>query len=273
MIVVFPVFCRRLIYALPLAALLLLAGCATRLPQRVPVDLAQEAGLRASFKEMVARQQQCHCCLDAAAQVKLDSLVFTGQLHGFVQAMSPSFVKFVAVSSLGQPVGILSSNGEEFRYVDVLESVVYDGGVEGETYGQYVPEGFSPAFTFYWLIGRLAPGPVGITGIYRDPDDGAVWVEIRYESNGRRSLLHYSPAEGVIRRHIVLGEDDERLLNILYDDYGPGDCPLPGRITVTSLRMNSTLEIRLSEMRNGVVLRRADFATPAPPAFSREVVK
>ncbi len=249
---------------------LLFSGCAS-LPDRQFISGEEEKELRSRFKDMVVKQQHCHCCLDATAQVYLSSLLFSGQLKGYLQALSPSFVKFVALNPLGQPVGVLTSSGQKFRYVNVMNSTVYDGDVDGNTFADYAPEGFVPAFSYYWLIGRLQPGPVQLIQLSRDSEGDGIWVELLYD-NKRKALLLFSPEQGVILRHIVMNGDDERILNILYDKYGAGECPVPGKITITSLRLNSTLEISLTDFRPNVTLKTQDFVNPAPPSFSRIAV-
>lgn len=250
--------------------LLFAGGCAT-LPDRQELTGAEEQGLRNSFKAMVASQQQCRCCLDSSARVKVSTLLFSGGMAGYLQALSPSYLKFVAINPLGQPVGVLTSDGQKFRYVDVLASIVYDGNVDGQTFAKYAPAGFGPAFSYYWLIGRLQPGPVELLNLSRDNDNGDIWVELQYDNN-HRSLLLFAPEQGVILRHVVLDDNDERLLNILYSDYGSGPCPMPGKITITSLTMGSTLEISLTDFRQQVSLHRADFVNSAPPSFKQQRV-
>lgn len=249
----------------------LLNGCATIPDQRLLAD-KDEKQLRQAFKEMVANQQQCPCCLDATANIHLSSLLFSGQINGFIQAMSPSYVKFVGINPLGQPIGILTCNGQKFRYVDVMNSTVYDGDASGTTFKKYAPTGLTPAFSYYWLIGRLQPGPRQIIKLSRDQNTADIWVELRSE-NGNKSLVLFDPRRGIIRRHLVLDEHNEQLLNILYDKYGAGPCPFPGLITITSLHLNSSLEISLRDFRPDVTLKQADFTNPSPPSFANKTVE
>ncbi len=249
-------------------ALFLLAGCVT-MPNLHDISRQENREVRQRFKEMIAIQAKCHCCLDGAAHVSLKNLLYTGAISGYLQAMSPSYLKFVGVNPLGQPLAIFTTNGRQFRYVSTEETTVYSGEVDSETFSKYTPEGFAPTLSYYWLIGRLQPGPVQLTRVSRDEKKG-YWVELLYET-GRKALVLFDPEALQIRRHIVLDDEGERILNILYDQYGPGECDVPRQITVTSLTLDSTMEIRLDDLLDNVSLSRQDFDY-SPPASFKEVL-
>ncbi len=239
------------------------------MPSLFGISQEENREVRSRFKKMIALQLKCHCCLDGSAHISLRNLLYSGAISGYLQAMSPSYLKFVGVNPLGQPLGIFTTNGQQFRYVSTPETKVYTGEVSSETFTKYTPEGFIPTLSYYWLIGRLQPGPVQLTRVSRDEDSG-YWVELLYD-NGRKALVLFDPDALQIRRHIVLNDDDKRILNILYDEYGPGECDVPRHITVTSLNLDSTMEIRLDDLLDNVSLSLQDFDY-SPPANFKEVV-
>ena len=83
--------------------LLLSSGCAT-LPSTQPLAQLQQQQAETLFRETMARQQDCPCCLDAQARVSVKSLVQNGTISGFLQAKAPSFLKFTGLNPLGQPL-------------------------------------------------------------------------------------------------------------------------------------------------------------------------
>lgn len=250
--------------------LLLLSGCVT-MPNLFGISRDENTEVRGRFKEMIALQGKCHCCLDGAAHISIKNLLYSGAISGYLQAMSPSYLKFIGVNPLGQPLAVLTTNGQQFRYVSTEEGTVYSGEVAGETFAKYTPKGFNPTLSYYWLIGRLQPGPVQLTQVSRDEKSG-YWVELLYE-NGKKALLLFDPEALQIRRHIVLNGEGKRILNILYDKYGPGECDVPGLITVTSLTLDSTMEIRLDDLLDNVSLSRRDFDYSPPSTFKEVVVE
>ena len=246
-------------------------GCAT-LPDTVDIRETEKERAASRFKEMIARQQQCRCCIDAQASVTFSSIWYKGTLSGYLQAMSPSFLKFMGINPLGQPLAVFVTDGDTFHYVAVPESKEYEGKVRGTTYAKYAPEGFLPEHGFYWLIGRLYPGKIKILNVSRDKKDEGYWFEISY-GNGTTSLVLFQEEKDVLRRHIVLNAEGDRILNVLYDDYSDSLCPLPGKVTVTSLIHNSTMELRLFDWLPEVTFSKQDFTYKVPPAFERVFVQ
>ncbi len=246
---------------------LLLSGC-TSLPDTVAIPQSMQESLTSDFEEMVQAQQHCLCCIDAEATVSFSSIWQKGSLSGYLQAMSPSYLKFVGINPFGQPLAIFVTDGESFRYVAVPEAKEYDGLVQGTTYAKYAPEGFLPEHGFYWLVGRLYPGEFSIMAVSRDMENLGYWFEISY-GNGTRSLVLYNESEKVLLRHIVVNDEGEKIFNVLYDQYNDADCPLPGKVTVTSLAHNSTMELRLSGWLTDVSLSENDFIYNTPPSFER----
>lgn len=264
---------RRLsgIVLFALVLLITFGGCSP-LPDRVAVDRDELSPLMDAFLDMVAEQKDCQCCIDARATVVFSSVWQKGTLSGYLQAMSPSFLKFVGINPLGQPLAVFVTDGESFRFAAVPQARGYEGEVEGETYAKYAPEGFLPEQGFYWLIGRLVPGPMRVVDLRRDRDGNGVWFELDY-ANHTRSLVLFEPERGVLGRHIVINDGGKKIFDVRYDDYTAGSCPLPGRITVSSLVHNSSMEILLDDWLPGVSFAEDDFTYEFPPSFERVVVK
>ncbi|MBU0909404.1 MAG: hypothetical protein KKA54_18355 [Proteobacteria bacterium] len=248
-----------------------LAGCAT-LPGREEISEREQERLIREFREVIARQQSCHCCIDAQATVSFSSIWQKGKLSGYLQAMAPSSLKFLAVNPLGQTMVIFVTDGDFFRYVPVFEAKQYEGKVTGTTYAKYAPAGFLPEHGFYWLIGRLYPGRITILDVTLDGQKQGYWFEISY-GNGTRSLVLFDEQQRVLLRHIVMNDKGEKIFNVLYDEYTEAACPLPGKVTVTALVHNSTLEIRLADWLDVPSFSRDDFSYDAPPSFDRVMVQ
>ncbi|MBI5558631.1 MAG: hypothetical protein HY885_13445 [Deltaproteobacteria bacterium] len=251
--------------------LFFLSGCAG-LPKTARISDSEKSALTDRFVEVISRQRNCHCCIDAQATVAFSSLWRKGTLNGFLQAMSPSYLKFVGINPLGQTMVVFVTDGASFRYVSVLTATEFEGPVDGTTYAKYAPEGFLPEHGFYWLIGRLYPGKIQILDVTRDEDGGGYWFEISY-GNGTKSLVLFAEESGVFLRHIVLNEEEEKIFNVSYDDYSEGSCPLPGKVTVASLIHDSTMELRLADWLPEPAITVDDFSYDVPAAYKRVVVK
>jgi hypothetical protein len=258
-------------YLLPFTFCLLLNGCSS-LPSTVPVTVPESLNITDRFKEMVARQSECHCCIDSRASVSFKSIWDSGTINGYLQSMAPSFLKFVGVNPFGMPLIILVTDGDTFRYVTIPEKKGYEGGASGATFTKYAPEGFLPEHGFYWLIGRLYPGTITISDVNRDEEGKGYWFTLDY-GHGAKSLVLFDENQGVLLRHIVLNEQEEKILDISYGLYQPGSCPIPGEIVVSSLVHGSTLTMKLSDWLPEPAFSKQDFFYEIPVGFERVTVK
>lgn len=243
------------------------------LPGTKEIAEREKERLILEFRETIALQQLCNCCIDAQATVSFSSVWQKGTLSGYLQAMTPSYLKFLAVNPLGQVMIIFVTDGDSFHFVSVPQKKQYEGNVSGTTYAKYAPAGFLPEHGFYWLIGRLYPGRIQILNVSHDLTlENGYWFEVSY-GNGTRSLVLFDDKQRVIRRHIVINAEDEKIFDVLYDEYTKDTCPLPGKVTVTALIHNSTMEIRLSDWMQSPSFSREYFTYEAPPSFDRVPVQ
>ncbi len=251
--------------------LLLISGCAT-LPKTVEIGPAEIGAVVERFRAMIAEGSRCASCIDAAARVEFKSVFNKGVVSGYLQAMSPSCLKFVGINPLGQPLVVLVSDGERFHYLLVPEAKGFQGNVSGETFAKYAPHGFQSGQSFYWLVGRLAPGLVKVMAVSRDQEEQGYWLSLLTGKNGIAGMVLFDDKDMVIRRHLLVDDQDEIVMNISYDDYTPAPCPRPGRITISSPAHNGSLEIKLTDWLDDVSLGPEYFSCRLPAGFSRVVV-
>ncbi len=241
-----------------------------------PVEAEERGRVLASFAELVERNKKCGCCFDAEAEVKLSRLGQSGTLSGYLQAMAPGLVKFVAVNPLGQPLLVFASDGTWFRTMVVGEHRFYSGDVNGAGYRKYAPAGFRAGESFAWLSGRLEGEAYRVEEVRRslEPAEPGYWLRLRRSDGPDGSLVLFEPASGVLRRHLLLDERQEPLLDVRYGAYqGTGACPWPAEITVTSSRHNGTASLRLSNFLAEPALGGRDFELQAPAGFETVVME
>ena len=259
--------------------LFLANGCAT-LPATVSLDadLRRQASL--DFLQLVAGQQACNCCLDVQVRASVKSLLQKGSLQGFLQAMSPSYLKFVGLNPLGQPLVILSTDGENFRYVVVPEAKSYDGPASARKFKDYAPQGFEPEHAFFWLTGRLAPGKIEIFDVAGDAEGQGLWFEFAYDQEKLRRHVLFDPKERVILRHIVVDEEDHTLMDVRYLEYQnksvaeKNECRLPSLIKVhASTKNGAVMELAFSDWIEDASFIGPDFVVELPVGFQRVFIE
>ena len=206
---------------------LFLQGCARPVLQTYPAS-EQEAQLTASAFTRYQKiyRDECACCLDAEVDAAVSVSGWfsnhTGKFSGYLQAMEPDYIKFVALDPLGQPIFIFLTNGKIFKGLNIPEGRAYMGPVNSEAYKKFAPPGFDPGFSYYWLTGRLPPGDLEILKIRRDKDDKGYWLQVRYEHSGNDSMILFDPDELIVLRHIIMSDTGDHVVDLTYDNYRPG---------------------------------------------------
>jgi hypothetical protein len=269
--------------------------------QTVP---AAEAEVRDTISAFTRYQEiyreHCGCCLDAEADAALSVSGWfsdhTGKLSGYLQAMAPGYIKFVALNPLGQPIYILATNGSQFKSLNVLERKAYIGSVYSETFKKFSPPGFEPELSFFWLAGRLEPQGLQVMAVRRDREVEAYWLQIHHAKSGNDSMVLFDPGELRILRHVLLDEKGEHLVDVTYeayqaeagkqyrnskdnnaDEHGtPPDeesCSVPGRILVASGSGTQKIEIQLSSLLAAAAFSSENFEVEVPPNFEYLFVK
>ncbi|MGV1099408.1 hypothetical protein ACUUL3_08360 [Thiovibrio sp. JS02] len=260
-----------------LVFLLLASGCAT-LPATRPLAGPEQERAATLFLETVARQEACGCCLDVQVQLVLRSVLQNGSLTGYLQAMSPSFLKFVGINPLGQPLLVMATDGRFFRSVVVPAAKGYEGEVGSSLFKKYAPEGFDPAQGFYWLTGRLPGKGLRVFSVARDAESGGQWLEAGYPGEEMRHHLLFDPVEQVIRRHLLV-DDGRIVMAVRYSHYlrwgdAENGCVLPGFIAVEdSGKSGATMEITMSDWLRAPGFVEEDFSVSLPPGFERVIIK
>ena len=258
-----------------LVSLLLLAGCAVR-PPVTGISEQERERVEKAFLEMLAEQQYCNCCIDATAQVSFKSWLQSGTIEGYLQAMSPSYLKFVGTNPLGQPLLILATDGDRFQYAIVPEAKLYTGNVRAKAFNKYAPEGFNPKNFFYWLTGRFSPQAVAIESVAKDKEGLGYWLQVAtLGDEPSRSLVLFDAQDKLITRHILQNNRGENLMDVKYGAYQvvspqTGNmCAVPGEITVSSSAHRGSIHILLNDWLEGSAFSSSDFDVQVPAGFER----
>ncbi|MBW2466207.1 MAG: hypothetical protein JRF02_02815, partial [Deltaproteobacteria bacterium] len=181
-----------------LILLLLLQGCARQVLQTSPVSQHEAQITKSAFTRHLEKyQDECGCCIDAEVNVTVFISGWfndhTAKLSGYIQAMEPGYIKFVALNPLGQPILILLTDGKEFKSFNILEGKAYIGSTDSVTFKKFTPPGFDPRFSYYWLTGAQPPVGIEILDVRHDQKQEAYWLKVRYEDSGSVSMILFDP--------------------------------------------------------------------------------
>lgn len=272
-------FCRLLAALLVGGFFVALAGCAATRPAMQPLAADEEQRVREQAASLLMPVDACGSCLDVEARVVVQSLWQSGTVQGYLLARAPGTFKFVGLSPIGQPLLLLTTDGAWFRFISVPEAVAYEGATTAAAFRKYAPSSLDPRASFYWLIGRL-PRDSRIIGVNRDEAGGGYWLTLANGAAGRHRVL-FDPAQGAITQAVLLGPNDEPLLEVRYEAHqevtalgGTAGCRLPGRVVISGRGHNgAVLTAHFSNWLLGTTCNDADFAVTVPPGFATERVE
>jgi hypothetical protein len=265
------------------AFLVFLQGCAGSMLQTAPVG-EQESRVAASA---FARYQElslvtCKDSLDAEvdATVRISGWFSNhqGKLSGYLQALEPGYIKFIALNPLGQPVLVFLSNGNDFKLLNTLEGRAYTGPVDSETFKKFAPTGFEPETSYYWLTGRVEPG-AEITRVLRDKKNKGYWFRLKGDDAGIVHMILFAPEEARILHRVIMNGSGDPVLDVGYEEYrsstgsGEGGCMIPSRISVASNSgMEKKIELNLYSFISGAKFSSADFDLEIPANLEKLTV-
>lgn len=249
-------------------------GCAT-LPATSPLLDREQQQMAAVFLQTMEERLACVCCLDARVDLTLRSFFKSGTITGFLQARSPSFLKFVGLNPLGQPMVMLVTDGDTFRSLVVPEGKAFAGPVTAAAFTRHAPAGFDPGHGFFWLTGSLPPRDLRIMEVRKDAGGQGYWlVAVRGGEEFRRHLL-FDAEKRLLLRHIVLDGRGAVVMDVRYSGHqgvvaaGGGMCFLPGGIRVEAGGKpgGSVLEMTLDDWLPEAEFSAGDFTLVLPPGF------
>jgi hypothetical protein len=143
-------------FLLVVPAFFFVQGCAGPRLHTDPATQEEAAVVLEAFERFQALGlQACGCCLDAETDIALSVAGWfknhSAKFFGYLQAMEPGYIRFVATNQLGQPLFLFVSDGLMFSHLNVYQEKAYTGSTASEAYRQFVPPGLTPDFLFSWL--------------------------------------------------------------------------------------------------------------------------
>jgi len=247
----------------------MVAGCAALSPG--PTELAGRERLLAieSFRAFTAKQGQCPAALAASFRADLDSFWHRGRVEGEVRIKSPDSIHLTLLDPLGRPVLFAVAGQGEFTVINVPDARVYTGTMAAEKVAKFIPPDIAPSL-YYLMIGRLAPGPLRITGVYPADDEGKVIIRFQRQGDeGTPGEVIFDLTGKRILSRKVFDHEGSELFRVGYSRFSAGPCPLPTALVIETGRGNISLS--LSDL--GPDRAEGDFTLSWPPMFKHILVK
>lgn len=255
-----------------LLGLLILAGCATRLPPTEPLGPDEHEEAEALFAGFVARPTPA--AIDADLRLNWDFLGSKGGVAAVLQLQRPALLRFAANDPLGRALVLAVSDGAAFTLVDNRQGRVYQGSTDSKFWHSYVPESVAVADVFV-LLGAMAPeGRRRVAESGRDKEGTGFWYVLDASNGSTRHLL-LDRRSGTMRRHLLV-DDGEPVLDIVYSGATGADSTgyqWPRELRVTGSAITGTLSVHLDTVFSDQPLPAATFRLTLPPHFTVERVE
>jgi len=266
--------------------LLSIAGCAT-LPKSVPIQEAEADHARQEFKTLLHEQQKCPAAVDADVSVTVDNALWSGTLSGYLRAMAPAYLRFEGVNPLGLTEALFAVDGEDFTYISVRNQVAYLGPLKAEKIARFAPQGLATSMNYYWLLGRIPTGSLGIGEVGLDPNGQGYWLDLHYAATGERAMILFDASQHLVKRHLMLSDSEAIAADFSYEYPGPtpagteqsqsavsppDSCQLPAKITIKK-KGNGLITLSFTKRYPTPTLDTAPFRITPPDEYKRIVVQ
>lgn len=258
-----------------LCCLLFGAGCAT-LPKAVPIGEVEADQVRQQFMSMLEEQRKCPAAVDADVSVKVDNALWSGTLSGYLRAMAPAYLRFEGVNPLGLTEVLLAVDGESFTYLSVRSQEAYLGPLQAEKVARLVPDGVATAMNYYWLLGRIPPGALGIADIGLDSEGQGHWLDVHYTATGEGAMVLFDARQHLVKRHLLLSDSSAIAADFSYEYQGAASpldsCQLPDMIKIAK-NGNGLISLNFTKRYPTPTLDTTPFRITPPAEYKRIVVQ
>lgn len=228
--------------------LVILSGCAGKLPPSVPLSPGQQEeadGLLTAFIQTPPPPG-----LDADIRLGWDMLASKGTIEASLQVQPPAFLRFTATDPLGRALFIIVSDGTTFTMVDSRVGRVYQGRTASKFWHSQVPEALRAEDLFFFLSGSLPDKERPLVNIGQNPERTGYW----YVWQDGRNLSHHILVDRQQRRmvrHLLVDPQGDLVVEVRYLGYGEDRAAgynWPRHLEITGKAVTGTLSVQVEKI-------------------------
>ncbi|MBV5317481.1 MAG: hypothetical protein JZU50_06705 [Desulfobulbaceae bacterium] len=255
-----------------LAFLLMLSGCATKLPKTTPLHSDQQQEAEDLLSSFLQRQQPV--ALDADIRIGWDVLGSKGAIDAILQLQRPAFLRFSATDPLGRALFIAVSDGVTFTMVDSRIGRIYQGKTDSKFWHTHVPEALVAEDFFFFLSGSLLQGDKQLVSTAQNAEQTGYW----YVWKDGRAMVHHVLLERQSRemiQHLLFDPQGDLALEVTYSAYSgvrETGYNWPRRLQITGKAITGTLTVQIEKIHSHQQLAAAAFHLTPPPHYTVEQV-
>lgn len=284
---------------------LCLGACAPT-PWTTLIEDDRRQSIEDSYRGFTESQNQCISGWDADIVINWKSSLNGYSFPAYLQALPPSYFKLVVANPLGQPLKLLSTDGADYKFIDVIKRSSIYGSTRSWAVRYDLPYTMINRSWPDWLQGRPDGGKQRlITEIKQDNEDRGVWLTIadvekdliEEQTTVVQDLVEGAPGEGlknavtdteisypiyeyllvdaetgIVKEQIIIDEQQKPQATIVYNQWQQTDaCLYPVDIEITGLPYGAHIHLEFSEIQQAD-LTPDDFTITIPPGYSRTMM-
>lgn len=256
-------------------ACILFSGCAgQRWDEPFPED--EQDKIVELISAMQKVEKECPDSLDADAQMFWKSPLDDWAVEGYLQLLSPSFLKFIISNPLGQPVFAFASNGDEFQILKPNQYQHIRGNVRSLAIRKEIPQILAQGDWFAYLTGRLPAGSLEVVEVNQDASDNSIWLRLSpagSDTTLEHAWTHVDPLQGFVLGYLFLDGKGATLAEIVYGNQQDRDdsCTPRDEITISELPWGAKIMIKLKDINDRNQLGEKEFSLPVPAGYTTQL--
>lgn len=254
----------------------ILTGCA-RQRWSEPLQEAESQEITEIVTTMQEANKSCPDSLDADARIFWESPLADSGIVGFLQLLSPSFMKFIVTNPLGMPIYAFASNGKTFQTLNTTERQHIRGNVRTLAIRKELPLILAQGDWFAFLSGHLPSHSLKIEKITKDTIDQTVWLMLSQSDGNKTSdeqWVHLDTAKRKLLGYLFLDKNGNTIAEISYEEQkmGKDGCFSPEKkIQITDLPWGAEIRIELQDIRTDRQFNSSDFTLPQPAGYFKQL--
>lgn len=231
------------------------------------------------LSEIISDMQEadalCPDSFDSDATVFWKTPVDDTGVRGYLQFLSPSFIKFIVSNPLGQPLYAFASDGKMFQALNTMHHQHTRGSIRALAIRKRLPQILAQGNWFAYLSGHLPSQHITIVEAHRDTsDESSIWLLPEHPKTSRTldtTWIHLDTKRNMVLGYLFLDTNGKTLAEITYNDQliGSDPCGPQHDITVTNLPWGSTIHIGLRDIKTDREYHETDFTLPVPAGYAK----
>jgi len=254
---------------------LLLSGCASH-RWAEPLTEEEHSEITGIIAAMQVADKTCPDSFDSEALVFWKSPLENAAVTGYLQLLSPSFIKFIVSNPLGQPIYAFASNGDTFQSLYTRQQLHIRGGVRSLAIRKKIPQVLVQSEWYALLTGHLTSHPLTILKVQHDVSDKTAWLLLAHLKTNRtlaETWLHLDPDKRKILGYLFLDREGKTVAEIVYEnstdraDY----CTPNEKTTITNLPWGVEIVVKLKDIQTDTKFSKTDFTLPVPRGYKKQL--